>query len=137
MIDPSLPVQRAVFAVLSAALGATARVYDDVPLDPAGKVSARFPYVHIGEDHVISDADQCHDASSVFVTAHVWSRALGKGEVKTIMAAVCLALDAPLAVVGFGVISALVSDGPRHMTDPDGQTKHSVVTVHYRMAPSA
>jgi hypothetical protein len=135
MQDPSLALQRAVFAAASAALDPV-KVYDDVPLDAAGKVKAAFPYAHIGEDQVVSDADQCHDAATVFATVHVWSRAVGKVEAKTLIAALCLALDAPLAVAGFGVIGHTVVD-LRHMTDADGQTKHSIATFRYRLGPVA
>lgn len=135
MLDPSLPVQKAVFDTLRAALGDAVGVHDRVPLDAARKVTARFPYVHIGEDHVVSEADQCHDASSIFVTVHVWSRAVGKVEAKTITAQVAAALDAKLAVEGFEIVAHVVHDGPRHMTDADGLTSHSVVTVRYRLGP--
>jgi len=143
MIDPSLPVQEAVFdaltgsTALAAAFGGPPRVFDRVPVDAAGRVTARFPYVAIGEDQVTSEADACHDASSIFVTVHVWSRAVGKVEAKAIMAAVCLALDVKLTVSGFGVIGHDVETGPQHLTDADGLTSHSVVTFRYRLAPAA
>lgn len=143
MKDPSLPVQAAVYAALtgSAALatafGDAPRVYDRVPQDDTGRITAAFPYVAIGEDQVTSEADACHDASSIFVTVHVWSRAVGKVEAKTIMAAVCQALDVKLTVAGFGVIGHAVETGPQHLTDVDGLTSHSVVTFRYRLAPAA
>lgn len=137
MIDPSLPVQKAIFAALSVEFGDEVGVYDRVPRDAAGKIAAKFPYVHIGEDDVASEADQCHDAASVFPTLHVWSRAVGKVEAKTIMARVVRVLDAILPIEGFGQITATVETGPRHMTDADGLTSHSVVTFRYRMAPVA
>lgn len=135
MKDPSLPLQKAVFETASAAL-APAKVYDRVPLDGSGKVTANFPYGHIGEDQVISDADQCHDASTVYCTFHVWSRAVGKVEAKTLMAAALLALDAKLTVEGFEIIGHQVVD-LRHMTDLDGLTSHSVATIRYRLGPTA
>jgi hypothetical protein len=143
MKDPSLPVQAAVYAALTgsaaltAAFGDAPRVYDRVPQDETGRVTAAFPYVAIGEDQVTSEADACHDASSIFVTVHVWSRKVGKVEAKTIMAAVCEALDVKLAVAGFGVIGHEVETGPQHLTDADGLTSHSVVTFRYRLAPVA
>jgi hypothetical protein len=137
MIDPSLAVQKAVYDTLAAVNNLGAQVYDRVPRDAAsGKVTAAFPYVHIGEDQVVSDADQCHDAATVFATAHVWSRAVGKVEAKTIMARVCLALDANLGVDGFEIIAHGVDDGPRHMDGGDGLTSHSVATFRYRLGPT-
>lgn len=135
MNDPSLPLQAAVYAALVAELGSAAGVHDRVPLDQAGKVTADFPYVHIGEDQVVSDADQCHDASTAYATVHVWSRAVGKVEAKTIMARVCSALDTRLTLTGFEIVAHGVDDGPRHLTDADGVTSHSIATFYYRLGP--
>jgi hypothetical protein len=133
MKDPSLPLQKAIVAALKDALGAGVGVHDRVPADRAGQVAmAQFPFVHIGEDQVLSNADQCHDASTAYCTVHGWSRAVGKAEVKGIMATVCQALDAPLDVEGFGVIGHMMTD-LRHMTDADGLTSHSVATFRYRL----
>lgn len=137
MKDPSLPLQAAIYAALRAALADEIGVYDRVPLDKAGKVTAAFPYVHIGEDQIVSDKDQCLDPSTAYATVHVWSRAVGKVEAKTIMAAVCLALDVKLDVAGFGVIASRVDDGPRHLDGGDGLSSHSVATFRYRMGPVA
>jgi hypothetical protein len=143
MQDPSLALQATIYAALSGAAGLSAafagspRIYDRVPLDPAGRITAEFPYVQIGDDHMISDADQCHDATSAYASVHVWSRGVGKVEAKRIMAAVCLVLDANLTVAGFQIITHQVADGPRHLTDADGLTSHSVATFHYRLGPTA
>lgn len=137
MNDPSLPLQKAVFDALDEALDGSAGVYDRVPTNGAGKPTASFPYVTIGEDQIVSDADQCHDACTAFATVHVWSRAVGKVEAKGLMATVCSTLDALLEIDGFEVIAHGVDDGPRHMADLDGLTSHSVVTFRYRMAPAA
>jgi hypothetical protein len=133
MNDPSLAVQKGVFDALTAALGDTAKVYDRVPLK-AGAVAAEFPYVHIGEDQVVPDTDQCHDAFSVFVTIHVWSRAVGKVEAKGIMAACLSALALNLPLAGFQAITWDVTN-IHHMTDTDGLTSHSVATIRYRLGP--
>lgn len=138
MIDPSLPLQKAIVEALSAEAAGDFGVYDQVPTDAAGRaLKAAFPYAHIGEDHILSDADQCHDACSAFATVHVWSRTVGKVEAKQVMARVCRALDVKLAVEGFGVVTHQVAQGPQHLTDLDGLTSHSVVTFRYRMAPVA
>lgn len=134
MRDPSLPLQKAVFETATAAVGPVP-VLDHVPLDDAGRIKGPFPFVRIGEDQIVSDRDQCHDPSTCYSTVHVWSRAVGKVEAKTIMAQLCLALDAKLTVDGFQVIGAAVSDGPHHLDGGDGQTSHSVATFRYRMGP--
>lgn len=141
MMDPALPVQAALFAALkahaglAAAFGGPPRIYDYVPVDGARQVTAAFPFVHLGEDQVVSDADQCHDASTLYTTVHVWSRRPGKVEAKTIMAQVCLAADAILPVAGFQMIAHAVDDGPRYLTDGDGLSTHAVATFRYRLGP--
>jgi hypothetical protein len=136
--DPSLPLQKAVYDALTAGLAGAAAVYDRIPTDPAGKSTASYPHVHIGEDQIVLERDQCHDPCSAYVTVHVRSRAVGKVEAKAIMANVCEILDVVLAIVGFRVVTIVgIDDGPRHMTDPDGLTSHSVVTFHYRLAVTA
>lgn len=137
MRDPSLPLQKAVHDALVAALGAGVGVYDDVPLDEQGRVKAKFPYVRIGEDQILSDADQCHDPSTAYCTIHVWSRLPGKVEAKTIMAQACLALDVKLIVEGFEIIGHRVDTGPHHLDGGDGKSAHSVATFRYRMGPVA
>ena len=136
MIDPSLPLQKAQYDALMAAAGVPPRVYDDIPKGPGGKITAEFPFVQLGEVQVVSDADQCHDPCTAWTTTHVWSRAVGKVEAKTIMAACLLALDAALSVQGFLTIGHFVED-VRHLTDPDGVTSHSVATTRYRLSPAA
>jgi hypothetical protein len=135
MNDPSLALQKGVFTALSAALAGVAGVYDRVPLDNAGAVTAPFPYAHIGEDHILAATDQCHDAFDAFAVVHVWSRAVGKVEAKTVMGLAIAALAANLVLDGFAIITWACTDGPRHMTDLDGLTSHSVVTFRYRLAP--
>jgi hypothetical protein len=137
MKDPSLPTQKAVFAALSGDAGLGADVYDRVPIDTARKITAKYPYVHIGEDQVTSEADQCFDKSTIYATVHVWSRAPGKVEAKTIMARVCELLDVNLDIEGFGVVGHAVDTGPYHLDGGDGLTSHSVVTFRYRLAPAA
>lgn len=135
MIDPSLPLQKAVYETLRAGLADTIGVHDQVPVDTAGRITASFPFVAIGEDQMVSDADQCHDAVTAYCTVHVWSRAVGRVEGKTIMAQVCLLLDQVLPVAGFQMIAHLVADGPRDVGSLDGLTRHRVATFRYRLGP--
>jgi hypothetical protein len=93
VIDPSLPLQKAVYDALRAGLTRASASTTACRSTPPARSRPASRSWHIGEDHVVSDADQCHDASSAYVTVHVWSRAVGKVEAKTIMAQVCLLLD--------------------------------------------
>jgi hypothetical protein len=135
--DPSLPVQKAIYAALVAALDPGVGVHDRVPVDAQNRVTAAFPFVAIGEDDVVSDADQCHDASTIHCTIHVWSRAVGRVEAKTIMARVVDVLDAILPVDGFRMIAHQVEMGPRDVGSLDGLTSHRIATLRYRLGPTA
>jgi len=135
MNDPSVPLQASLYAAARAALDEAIGVYDRVPLDAAGKVIAKFPYASLGEDQLVSDRDQCHDAWTAYQTVHVWSRAVGRVEAKTIMAQLLNALAVKLDVAGFKVISGDVEDGPRDVPNPDPLTTHRVATLAYKLAP--
>lgn len=135
MQDPSVPLQKAIYDALSAEFGAEAGVYDQVPADSAGRVTAKFPYLTIGEDLVVSDADQCHDPSTCYQTVHVWSRAVGRVEAKRLMARAVSVLDAMLVVEGFQVIAHAVDQGPQDVAGPDPLTTHRVATMAYKLGP--
>lgn len=125
-------VQRAIYATLKAssalsnAFAGPPRVYDDVPKNPA------FPYITIGDDQITDDGSdgECVDAQEIFSTIHVWSRELGKIECKRINDAVRMALTADFAVEGFALTLAQFRDS-RVLQDPDGITKHGIVTFRF------
>lgn len=143
MQDPSLALQAAVYAALQASTALDTifegdiRVYDRVPQNAAGQLTAKFPYIAIGDDHLVDDSDQSNEAYSAYCNVHVWSRKVGRVEAKTIMGAVLDALKTRLDVEGFRVISGLLDFGPEHRTEVDGLTSHSVATLHYRLGPTA
>jgi hypothetical protein len=139
MKDPSLAIQAAEYLALRAALPATVGVYDDVPADAAGRITAAFPYVKFAQYQVKSDADQCHDPSTVFSTVEVFSRAVGKIEARQLMAIVCLVLDAKLdlSAGGFKCIGNGVENGPLDVGDTDPKTKRLATTFRYRVGPTA
>lgn len=126
MSDPSYALQVALVAALKAA-GALpdvvgGRVYDSVPPDAA------FPYVTLGDGQVLPDKAECVDGVEVSMQVDAWSRQVGYGEVKTIGAAIVAALDdKPLAVAGFNV-TVFELESARYLRDPDGKTRHGVIT---------
>lgn len=141
MSDPSVALQNAIEAALRASVpvktefGGTTRLY--TLSAPAG---APFPHIIIGEDQVIGDDIECGAASEVVCTLHVYARettpAASRLQAKAIAAAVRSALTTKLTVTGHVVIDWLF-EGARHLTDPDGLTAHSIVTLTYQTAPSA
>lgn len=123
MADPSLALQGAINTRLrSQVSGVSNRVFDRVPADVV------FPYIELGEFQTLDDGAQCHDGQEVYVTLHVWSRAVGQVEVKTIGAAVRGALhEAELTLAGWQFLEIAHQD-TRYLKDPDGLTSHAVLT---------
>lgn len=113
---------------LSVLTGGVARIFDHVPDEVA------FPYVRIGEHQEVDDSTTADRGFEVYSTVHTWSRASGRVEVKALNAAVRDALDAPLTLTGFRLVSRDFVDA-RVMDDPDGLTKHGVVTLRYLIRP--
>lgn len=146
MSDPSEAIQNAIEAALrgsaavKVAMGlASARVYTLIaPVDATG--NALFPHIIIGEDQIIGDDIECGEASDVAVTVHVYARAATPAatrlQAKAIAGAVRAALAAKLTLVGHEMID-WTYETTRHLTDPDGLTAHSVVSLEYQTAPAA
>lgn len=123
-----LPVQRAIFAALTADAtlpGKVVGIFDQVP-DGTG-----FPYIVIGEATEALADTQDHDGRDITCTLHVWSQAKGFTE--------CLSLAQDLNRILHHQILPLVGASwiycscellePMH--DPDGITRHAV--LQYRL----
>lgn len=127
MSDPSLALQSALVTTLKASggVGTAARVYDTVP------EGAVFPYVQIGDDQIIGDDVDCAELSEVFTRIHVWSRAVGFPETKTIAGAIRARLRAvPLTLTGFTVTEVEFVQ-IQYLRDPDGLTRHAVIEIRF------
>lgn len=141
MSDPSVAIQNAIDAALRTAVavksefGGTTRLYT-----LSAPVGALFPYILIGEDQIIGDDIECGAASEVAVTIHVFARsdtpAASRLKAKAIAAAVRTALTAKLTLTGHVMID-WTFETTRHLTDPDGLTAHSVLSLSYETAPFA
>ncbi len=105
------------------------RIYDIVPS------GAAFPYVSIGEEQAIEDGNSCDEGWEVFIDNHVWSRAVGFPEAKTLVALVRQRINAITSVTGYTLISVEVED-TRFMRDPDGLTSHGVVSARWLIDPA-
>lgn len=135
MSDQALALQGALFAVLSEPGSPVAalvggRIHDRVPVDPAGRVKAEFPYITIRDAETADAGADCVDGEDITVTLHIWSRAVGSVEAKRIGGALKAALDR--AELDLGAEVALVElqwRGAQYFTDPDGLTTHGVVTL--------
>lgn len=130
MSDPSLPLQGAYVARLKSQISEiSSRVYDSIPAD------AVFPYFNIGDMQTISDGADCLDATEVYVTLHIWSRAKGQVEARRLAATARTALHDWLPTLeGFRVVEHEHRD-TRTLDDPDGITSHAVLTFRALIDP--
>ena len=131
MTDATLSLQQAIVATLNAApLGLSGRVHDRIPS------VAVFPYVQIAEGQTLDDGAECIDAVEVYLDLHVWSRASGAVECRSLAGRIRAALhSAPLALQGPWRLVDLRHDSTRFMNDPDGISSHAVVTFRALMDP--
>ena len=124
-----LVAQQAIYAKMNGNIGAT--VYDDVPMLPSGQPSANFPYVVIGNDTLVAWDNDSQLGADITITLHIWSRAAGMKEAKTIAGQIYdLLHHATFSIPGYSVIDCL-SEFSEFMTDPDGETRHGV--LRYRL----
>jgi len=146
MIDPLLALQTAIETVLRADAGVetafgdhTVRLYDRVPEARGVNI---FPYITLGEnDQAVDDSDGCNDTAECYVQVDVWSRGVGKTEVKTIGQAVLEALDGADAITAinaemddFRIITCRV-DRLRYGREPDMLTERCNLVLRYGVAP--
>ncbi len=78
-----LIAQQAIFGKLNGAI-AGVTIYDDVPMLPIGQPLANFPYVVIGNDTFLPWDNDDRTGAEMTITLHIWSRAAGMKEAKTI-----------------------------------------------------
>lgn len=103
-------------------------IYDSIPFQPDGNSTANFPCIAIGDDTLTPwDTDEMLGMSAT-VTLHVWSRKLGKKEVKEILGRIYAALNrqaAALSAVGFRFVDCLF-EFSEIIEDIDGKTRHGI-----------
>lgn len=128
-IGPDFELQCAMVAVLKASgplkalAGNPLRIYQDAPPD-------NWPgaYLTVGDAQIIDDSASCLSASEIYPAVHVWSQAAGWGEAKRIASLVRKLLhDTELSLTENRCVSFL-HETTTAMRDPDGITKHMVVT---------
>jgi hypothetical protein len=134
--DPAYDLQAAIFGILTtdagvvSAMGGVARVYDRVPQNPT------FPFVHIGDDQILEGVSyDLSGASTAAVNVHVFSRYVGKAEVKIIAGAVRAALSDYIAIENFETVTYHYVT-TRFISEADGLTEHAVVEVEYELNAS-
>jgi hypothetical protein len=129
--DPSLALQKAMVGAMRNMVPPVSggRIYDQVPAQPV------FPYVTVGDVQVLPDKADCIDGSETFPQVDVWTRSTGYPETKQIATDVLAALDdQPLDVDGFNLVVFEFTE-VRYLRDPDGLTRHGVLTFHGLLQP--
>lgn len=143
MIDPSFELQVAIVTALKAASPVTAlvnqRVYDSVPAE-ADRIQATgdaWPYVSLGQPQILPERADCIDSADVAYDVHGWCKGPQSVAVKHLGKAIAGALDgAELVLDGHHTVDCLVEQ-IQYLDDPDGLTKHVVVSFRVQTDPTA
>jgi len=127
MSSASWGLQTAIFAALSvdtnvkSVLGDPPRIYDEVPRNAA------MPYLVIGDGKENDWSTSTDTGTEHVLILHIWSRARGRKESKTVAATVRDALDdADLALTGHSLIG-IKHQSSEFLRQTDGQTYHAVM----------
>lgn len=136
MKDPTGPICAAIEARLRADAGVKAsmsgktRFYDRVPPERV------FPYIALGPVDVdFEDETDCLSGAETIVQLDVYSREVKSDEIRAVAGAVVEALRGPLTVAGHDVIDQAVN-AARYLGDPDGLSRHAVLTIRFDTEPS-
>jgi Protein of unknown function (DUF3168) len=131
--DATIPLQQAIIALLRnhAPLVAIVgkRTYDQV--DP----SAEKPYVSIGPIQVIPEKAIGYDASDISLQIDGWSAQRSSMEIKQIGAVIRAALDQAALTLQDHRLVDLTAESTGYLLDPDGLTRHAVLTFRARTEP--
>ncbi len=134
--DPALALQGAITARLkAAATEAGTRIYDTVPRDNNGNITAPFPYISLGEAIVTYNGADCYDGSDTALDVHVWSRAVGFPECKRIADAVRTDLNNAEFALDGHTLESLEIERTQYLRDPDGITRHAVLSFRALTQP--
>jgi hypothetical protein len=128
-LDPSLDLQKAIRARLSASADLTALVPPDNIVDATGRPEV-MPTVNIGEGQTVFRRFD----SSAYATVHVWFQEPGLVSAKAAVAAIVDALRVDAQISGVLRLDNftchdLAITQTRLMRDPHGSYSHGIVTV--------
>lgn len=126
-VDPALALQKAIVAALKADSAVAAivngRVYDGVP------TNATKPYVSFGHFQMLPDHGDCLDGGESFVTLDGWANGPDTVQVKTLGAAIALALDEATLTLDGNRLVGLSLEQTNYLREPDGITAHASITL--------
>jgi hypothetical protein len=137
--DPAYAMQFAIVTALKAsaglatAMGGSARIFDPIPQNPT------YPFVRVGEDQTLDDANGCDAAWEMFATLHVFARPIdGLGArmvAKRVGSAIVPALSGALSPAGF-VVTEQEFESSRYFMEADGVTAHGVLVFRFLIDPA-
>ena len=140
MIDPQLPLQAAIVAVVKADAELTGliggRIFDRVPVNADGVPQGPFPYLSFGSADTTDQDTSCVGPSDCYIDLNGWSRDVGYPEVKRIGARAAALLNAKLAVAGFEVVTHRV-DRLSYQREQDGLTSRAILRLRYGLQKAA
>src|SRR5262245_61331749 len=121
-IDPSLPLQKALVARLTADPGVNGivgnRVYDAVPTNPTK------PYVSFGPFQLLPEHGDCLDGGETIIQVDGWANGPDSVEVKRLGAALALALDEASVTLDNNRLVSMEIEQSQYLREPDGITAH-------------
>lgn len=132
--DSTLPLQQQIIATLRddpALVALVGRRSYDV-IDP----DAEKPYVSLGPIQVIPEHAIEYDGSDVSIQIDAWSATVETVEIKRIGAAIRAALDGAALVLDGHRLVDLTAESTGYLIDPDGLTKHAILSFRARTEPT-
>ena len=140
MIDPQLPLQAAIVAVVKADAELTGliggRIFDRVPVNADGVPQGPFPYLSFGSADTTDQDMSCVGPSDCYIDLNGWSREVGYPEVKRIGARAAALLNSKLAVAGFKVVTHRV-DRLSYQREQDGLTSRAILRLRFGLQKAA
>lgn len=135
-LGPDQEFQSAIVTALNASadiktlIGDPPRIYETVP------TGAKFPYLALGESQNVPDLADCIDAATVYADLHIWSVDSGFAECQSIAATALAVITAATLTMTQNRCVDCMSNGIRYLRDPDGITRHAVLTIKGLVDPT-
>lgn len=137
MANHSIGLQAALVAVIKAfATEAGNRVYDSVPRNTNGDVTATFPFISLGESDEIPVDEDCWDRTETTHLINVWSRAVGFPECKRIAAILREGLHEQNITVTGNTLDRMRVTSINYSRDPDGITSRARMVLQTDTQPA-
>ena len=135
MSDPALALQIALVAVLKSINSAAGnRIYDAVPVNQNGDITAAYPYITIGSGNQVSIDEDHFDRSEFSHQIDVWSDGAGYVEAKTIAGQIRMRLHEQTMPVDGHVIDRMRVEGTNY-SRPDGVISRARITLAVETQP--